>query len=136
MAACIQIGCTHCFVALMLFVPNTDNKGASSPIKQVRTLSWIRGQWKSKTYIVDYNIKQLLLVVTLCKQNRQPPTRPIMIGLVTKKLVIMFGSYVHYCLFTYSFYCPLVPDKLADHLISSCNDTRVLNDLLGPTDLK
>ena len=29
----IQIGRTRCFVALMLLVPNTDNRGASSPIK-------------------------------------------------------------------------------------------------------
>ena len=31
-AACIQIGRTRCFVVLMLLVPNTDNRGASSPI--------------------------------------------------------------------------------------------------------
>jgi hypothetical protein len=28
-----QIGRTRCFVALMLLVPNTDNRGASSPIR-------------------------------------------------------------------------------------------------------
>jgi hypothetical protein len=32
----IQIGRTHCFVAFMLLVPNTDNRGASSPINMYR----------------------------------------------------------------------------------------------------